>query len=219
MANDLLWYSDLCLGLHSVYCSQGDDIQYYKGSGTWDQAFQFCRKYNSTLATISTTNKNYLNGDGWIGLYRVGDTKWSWIGDQSSTYTNWARGEPTTPDCGIFYTITEMWYSGVCSRKFYFICSDDNLVVVNENKTWEEALSYCNTITTSCEDSSRPCIYSYKLLSLQYSSDYSYVRGRMYKATTNEVGGVTHCKHLWSFLCTAVLNECIYSFNRIYYLK
>lgn len=71
---------------------------------------------------------------------------------------------------------------------FRFVCFSDNLVVVNENKTWEEALMHCSTMTKPCGDSNNICTYNYQLLNLQYLDEYSYVRSRMSTATTDEVG-------------------------------
>lgn len=184
MSSDLTWYSDLCSSLHSTYCSQGTYIKYFKGSVTWDQSSQYCQQYNSTLATINNTNEKYLYLEGWIGLYRVAGNNWSWIGDQTSNYSKWASGQPLVQDCGLFNANTDMCQSSECSQNYRFVCIDDNMVLVHENKTWEEALLYCNNMTTPCDDSNS-CIY--QLLNLQYSSDYSYVKDRLYTATTNEV--------------------------------
>lgn len=187
MSSNLL-YSDQCSSLHNVYCSHGNFFLYYKVSVTWDQGSQLCQENNSTLATVSNTNIANLYSDGWIGLYRVAGKNWGWIGDQTSNYSNWAPGQPLIQDCGFFSASTETWSSNACSQKFWFVCFGDNLVVVNENKTWEEALRHCNDMKTPCVDSDETCTYQYQLLNLQYSNDYSYVRNRMSTATTNEVG-------------------------------
>lgn len=188
-----MWYSDQCSSLHSVYCSQGDYFQYYKGSFTWDQGSQQCQENSSTLATISNKTIANIYNTGWIGLYRVAGKNWSWIGD-TSNYSNWASDQPLVQDCGSFSVSSEKWYSQECSQKFGFVCFGDNLVVVNENKTWEEALRYCYDMKTPCVDSDKTCIYQYQLLNLQEPEDYSYVRNRMSTATTDEVLGLQFTK-------------------------
>ncbi|KAI4810736.1 hypothetical protein KUCAC02_013668 [Chaenocephalus aceratus] len=78
-----------------------------------------------------------------IGLHRKAGETWSWIGDQQSDFRNWAQGEPFYADCGSFDPVNQKFHSKACSTELPFLCYDDNLVVVNENKTWEDALKHC----------------------------------------------------------------------------
>lgn len=52
--------------------------------------------------------------------------------------------------------------------------------------TWEDALRHCWEMETPRVDSAGPREYGYNLLSLNVS-EYSYVRDRIYRATTDEV--------------------------------
>ncbi|GLD74883.1 macrophage mannose receptor 1-like protein [Lates japonicus] len=179
IGDDQMWHSTHCSKRNYVYCSEGDHISYHKIDLTWYGASQYCQDMNGNLATITKTNTNYFESSGWIGLYRQAGHTWSWIGDLSSNYSDWAPGEPVTEDCGLFDPVTEEWYSKACSEELHPLCFKDKLVVVNENKTWEEALSYCRNMTTSD--------FNYDILSPHYS-DYSYLRERIYsRATTDEV--------------------------------
>lgn len=103
-------------------------------------------------------------------------------GDLPSVYRNWAKSKQLNLDCACFNAATEKCHMTACSTKLHPVCHDDNLVVVNENKTWEEALSYCSEMRTLCRNTSEPC---YNLLSLN-SADYNYVRDRIYRVTTTD---------------------------------
>lgn len=94
---------------------------------------------------------------------------------------NFAPGQSLTADCGSLDASPGGWVGYACSEEFSSICSHDNLVVVNENKTWEDALIHCREMKASCAG----CTYN--LLSLTDVSQYNYVRDRIYRATTDEV--------------------------------
>ncbi|XP_044063669.1 macrophage mannose receptor 1-like [Siniperca chuatsi] len=187
VTDDLMWNSTNCSSTYYFHCSVGNTMQYHKSNLNWYHASQYCQNKTSELATITETNTNSLKKSGWIGLYRKAGKTWSWIGDSASEYRNWAPGQPLTADCASFDPVTKKWHSNACSKELQLACYDDNLVMVNENKTWEDALRHCRDMETPCVDSLRPCIYHHQLLSLQDLSDYGYVRDRLYRATTDEV--------------------------------
>ena len=111
--DDLMWYSVKCSSRYHVYCSGGGATLHYKKKVSWHQASQLCQALMSNLATITTSNKNDLDNSGWIGLSRRARHNWSWVGNSSSKYRNWAPGEPLTTDCGSFDPKTKKWYSSV----------------------------------------------------------------------------------------------------------
>ncbi|XP_051263596.1 macrophage mannose receptor 1-like [Dicentrarchus labrax] len=185
---DQMWYSTSCSRENGFYCSVQDKVQHHKIALSWYNASLYCQNNSSELATITEINRDGIKKYGWIGLYRDPGEDWRWIGDVPSDYRNWAPGEPSNADCASFDTLTEKWQSNVCSEKLNPLCSIDNLVVVNMNKTWEDALSYCQQMETPCASSSGSCSNRYNLVSLEYLSDFSYVKERIYRlATTDEV--------------------------------
>lgn len=107
-------------------------------------------------------------------------------GDDVSESENWAKGHPHD-SCGYYRSYDRKWYSTSCSQSLFFICHEDNLVLVTENKTWEEALNHCRQMTTAT--------HKYDLFSFAASSHFSYVRDRIYKATTREVW-----ESIWRFI-------------------
>ncbi|XP_017265395.2 uncharacterized protein LOC108232264 [Kryptolebias marmoratus] len=159
----------------------------------WDDARKYCRENYIDLVTgnIEAIDLADLGGGEyyapmWIGLREDPDQSsvWKWIniktgegltGEDVSKNLTWTKFE-YFGHCGSY---NEIYYQTLCSTKLYFLCFDDNLVLVTENKTWEDALSHCRNMTTSS--------YQYDLLSFTDSSDFSYVRDRIYRATTEEV--------------------------------
>lgn len=125
-----------------------------------------------------------LNKTGWIGAHQR-NYIWSWVGNFTPVLTKWATNEPQSQNCAAFNVSTKKYLRVLCSEKLHPFCLNDNLLVVKENKTWEEALNYCLQLN-ACEDYSS-CDYTYSLLSLREGSNYNYIRGRIYRATTTEV--------------------------------
>ncbi|XP_068426860.1 macrophage mannose receptor 1-like [Clinocottus analis] len=191
VAQDLKWHSVKCVSKYNYYCKNDHQlIHYSKYEYTWGRAVWACIGYNLfkfRLATITAANTDDLTHVGWIGLYRNAGDSWKWVSGQTSDYRNWAPGQPINADCGSFDSGTEKWHSNVCTEEHRFVCYDDNMVVVTESKTWEGALSHCRSMESQCEDVANPCRYRYELLSLERPSDYSYVRGRLSEAETDEV--------------------------------
>ncbi|TNN36706.1 Macrophage mannose receptor 1 [Liparis tanakae] len=162
-------------------------LSYSWYSYTWYDSKRLCARYQSSDLVTLTSSSYLLLMRGWIGLYRSSIDSWKWISGNPSEYRNWGPREPITKDCGIFYSGTSKWHSNVCSEDHRFACYDDNVVVVTENKTWEDALSHCRGMQSPCEDNLNTCRYRYELLSLEQPSDYNYVRSRLFKAETDEV--------------------------------
>lgn len=68
-----------------------------------------------------------------------------------------------------------------CEDRFPFICYKDNLILIKENKTWEEALEYC-------------MIVGYKLVSVQPGADHANMMSMIeYEGGTEKVGSYS-CK-------------------------
>ncbi|KAF7226349.1 snaclec 3-like [Nothobranchius furzeri] len=165
----------------------------------WNSARSYCRSTYQDLVTWDIVDVEYMTKwlrnerfmTVWIGLQEDPDQAfvWKWInlktgegvtGENLSASSNWALESSVTGSCGSYsYTTPKKWHKTVCSTLLPFICFDDNLVVVTENMTWEDALSYCRKMTTSS--------YRYDLLSLTNLSDSSYISNRIYRTTTEEV--------------------------------
>ncbi|XP_027143037.1 macrophage mannose receptor 1-like [Larimichthys crocea] len=180
-----VWHSRKCSHQNHFYCSIHGNIQYDETDLSWFEASEFCQYKDGVLITVNENNTDKIKYRSWIGLYRRGGDTWSWIGKSQSNYRKWAPGEPSNADCAMYDLDTNKWYSRSCFQEFRFLCIIDNLVLVTENKTWEEALEHCRNMTTPCA-ASRGCMYRHDLLSLQWS-DHSYVSDRIYKATSDEV--------------------------------
>uniref|UniRef100_A0A3B3HBE8 C-type lectin domain-containing protein n=1 Tax=Oryzias latipes TaxID=8090 RepID=A0A3B3HBE8_ORYLA len=100
---------------------------------SWDKAQVFCRTHHTDLSPISNAVegrvfKESLSGiqTGWVGLYwDVTELKWKWSGGAADEDQGWLN------DC---------WVSD-STYAYRFFCL--NLIMVQEEKTWEEALEHC----------------------------------------------------------------------------
>ncbi|XP_043955102.1 struthiocalcin-1-like isoform X2 [Gambusia affinis] len=71
------------------------------------------------------------------------------------------------------------WSSGGnCNYKLGFLCYDERLVLVKENKTWEEALEHCRTMKEG---------KNYTLATLNTIDDHNFAREKAQLATSEEV--------------------------------
>ncbi|CAL8382142.1 unnamed protein product [Arctogadus glacialis] len=75
------------------------------------------------------------------------DGGWNTSAGKPTNYEDWAEGQPTADgDCvGISNKDKKMTILD-CDSKWPFYCFQDNLVLLKEDKTWEEALEHCRAM-------------------------------------------------------------------------
>uniref|UniRef100_A0A8C7RR99 C-type lectin domain-containing protein n=1 Tax=Oncorhynchus mykiss TaxID=8022 RepID=A0A8C7RR99_ONCMY len=128
----------------------------------WTEAQSYCRAHYTDLATVDDMeDQNRLitsvsvDDLFWIGL-KMGDSmKWHWsLADRrfyregETEFRNWDTGTPQNGNCVLMST-SGLWNNTSCDDQHHFICYDGkqvtNLtyVLIQENKTWIKAQSYC----------------------------------------------------------------------------
>ena len=68
-----------------------------------------------------------------------------------------------------------------CEDDKKFFCADHDLVLITEEKTWEEALQHCRDLPHELDK-------CYDLVTLETHDDHVLAMEEAKKATTNEVG-------------------------------
>ncbi|XP_064879506.1 macrophage mannose receptor 1-like [Oncorhynchus nerka] len=159
-----LWHDANCGKRHHFVCYDTNRTsltsQYIlvTENKTWSEAQRYCQKNHKDLASVRDVTENITIHEAiqntkkassleevvWIGLYR----DWRWSDQSGSTFRNWMAGEPNGADergehCVEVKFPSGEWNDHLCVTENHFICYDDKLVLVSENKTWSEALRYC----------------------------------------------------------------------------
>uniref|UniRef100_A0A8C1NHE4 C-type lectin domain-containing protein n=1 Tax=Cyprinus carpio TaxID=7962 RepID=A0A8C1NHE4_CYPCA len=143
---------------HDLDCSQTRHFICYNGSSkgfvsvqekkNWTEAQKYCRENHTDLASVRNQSENQqiqnitTDDQVWIGLHRL----WVWSDNSTSTFTHWKPNRPTTSntnhdDCALIDR-QGRWTDEDCSNQRPFVCYDDKLVLIRENKTWTEALRH-----------------------------------------------------------------------------
>ncbi|CAL8364268.1 unnamed protein product [Gadus morhua 'NCC'] len=164
---------------------------YIKESKNWREADQHCRTHYSGLLTVRDAEHEATHsGDGWVGLRRT-DGVWTWAGGQPLGVLHWENDDEPKDDkhCA-------QWKSGGlisedCTNGKKFYCADQNLVLISEEKTWEEALQHCRDLPLSrgmCHD----------LATLETHDDHVFAKGEAKTAATDEVWtGLRYLRSRW----------------------
>ncbi|XP_045063890.1 macrophage mannose receptor 1-like [Coregonus clupeaformis] len=125
---------------------------------TWSEAQLYCRDNHTDLASVRNTTEREAIMSTFpdeTGLYRVwiGLNKslgvWRWSDQSGSSYRKWESDESNRAKNGDFCAEVKLsgrWKDVGCNNNSTFICYDDELVLVLENKTWSEALWHCRDL-------------------------------------------------------------------------
>uniref|UniRef100_A0A669EMS5 C-type lectin domain-containing protein n=1 Tax=Oreochromis niloticus TaxID=8128 RepID=A0A669EMS5_ORENI len=121
----------------------------------WTEAQSYCRSNHTDLASglnqvdgkeiealMKSKNSSFR---AWIGLFR---DSWRWSDGSDFSFRYWDmqlfNDTQSNKKCAMtLLNRSGKWSSDECDKEKPFFCYDDNLILVGENKTWEEALYYC----------------------------------------------------------------------------
>ncbi|XP_040894713.1 macrophage mannose receptor 1-like isoform X2 [Toxotes jaculatrix] len=172
-------YGARCERYFFFICSKSDGNYHYEFiplTKTWSEAQDYCRNNKSDLAVLKYLSDPHFSGNSfpiWVGLYRDGET-WSWSSGFSE-YRNWkSGGQSNNGDCVTILSTNKEMVARPCSDRFPFICYRDNLVLINDSKTWYEALDHCRAL-------------GLELVSVQPGPDHKYMMAKIMAANTEEV--------------------------------
>lgn len=123
---------------------------YVQEKKNWSEARNYCIKHYTDLSSISSkeeddellTGRQPKDSSVWIGLYKEDNDMWKWSGEVNASYFNWAEQNNTSEENSCVAQDINGWHKMNCDQKFHFYCFN-NLVLVKENKTWEEAMELC----------------------------------------------------------------------------
>eukprot|EP01084_Bolivina_argentea_P205049 350311_1 len=141
------------IAIHSVVSA----FPYYtklSGTYTWSEAKQACQDYGTALATIkdSTDNSKIRSLCGW--LCWIGYTThnhctdcWYWLGQHTSTYTDWGSGYPGSTNnlCAYYVYYTDEFHRYNYNGVNYYVDEWRSITCSNNNKFY----AICNPLITS----------------------------------------------------------------------
>ncbi|XDV18886.1 hypothetical protein PO909_024484 [Leuciscus waleckii] len=119
----------------------------------WSNAQQYCKAHHDDLSTVSNVimkeaedkSTPALTDDVWIGLRFIA-ALWRWTGGEDATDVMWDAGQPNTmhEKCASVLKSNSKVHDNPCFSSLPFYCMEDfELVLVQQENTWEEALEYC----------------------------------------------------------------------------
>ncbi|KAG5261359.1 hypothetical protein AALO_G00303110 [Alosa alosa] len=141
------WHDDRCSHIYCFICYDGGNSTHpyvlVTEEKNWADAQRYCREKHTDLASVRNQTKNNQTS-AWIGLFRDG---WEWSDGSNSLFRYWNTGEPnygTGEFCAETLNASRGWWNDLgYHHPRSFICFEDKLVLVRDNKTWSEALQYC----------------------------------------------------------------------------
>lgn len=143
----LLLLTALCM---LVFCVVGKHI-YISKRMRWSEARKYCMEHHTDLSTVHSQEEyaqlndiRNNNSRCWIGLYRDDNIlKWS----DGENATLWMGSQLKDVNKSVDNGCVVLYKNGLaetdCNNKRHFLCFENCLVLVKENKTWEEAMEHC----------------------------------------------------------------------------
>ncbi|XP_034001451.1 C-type mannose receptor 2-like [Trematomus bernacchii] len=158
------WYDDHCSRTPKRFiCYNETGPQKYfliDEPKNWLEAQSYCRENHTDLVSGIThirsdgfkervdefkkrvQDKGIIHKVLWIGLFRE---IWSWSDGKNFSFRHWdpdSFKDEASKTCAMT-TSNGKWSSDNCMDPKPFYCYDDKVILINESKTWDEALTYC----------------------------------------------------------------------------
>ena len=175
---------------------------------TWEKAWRKCRSiytkdkpYHSDLAIMRNqkdfhkvkelcveANPDAIHPTCWIGLHKA-DTDlnvWKWVNNLPHDMMNWASEEPNTDDRFVRIMGYKLYGEHFASSSLSYVCQRDNLILVKENKTWEEALDHCRALQARKWQRGTNG-FMFDILSFHTKEESSHAQSIVREAQTDEV--------------------------------
>ncbi|XP_023201728.1 C-type mannose receptor 2-like [Xiphophorus maculatus] len=154
---DLRWGDQGCHWNESFLCydetNKTHKYHLIKEEKTWLKAQSYCREKHTDL--ISGTKQlqdgevkklmDFTNSKAYFGLFR---DNCRWSDGNSFSFRHWNNDfnnpESNSGQCVMtVFNDGGRWKNVSCDERKPFFCYDDKVILIKENKTWEEALTYC----------------------------------------------------------------------------
>ncbi|XP_036002860.1 C-type mannose receptor 2-like [Fundulus heteroclitus] len=159
LQNTPKWQDTGCQWPEYFLCyDETDTTQKYhliKEKKTWQKAQSYCReKHTDLVSGLKHLQDGELKKvmksvdpttEIFFGLFR---DSWRWSDGSSFSFRHWNNELINTQYNSGLCAMTVFddegrWKNDSCGVKKPFICYDDKVILIKENKTWEEALYYC----------------------------------------------------------------------------
>ncbi|XP_017542521.1 macrophage mannose receptor 1-like isoform X2 [Pygocentrus nattereri] len=155
LSGDGSWNDDDCNHLFPFVCFEGKNSTYIliKEAKSWYDAQSYCRERYTDLVSVRSQTENQqildsaktsVNDSLWIGLFY---NSWKWADQSASLFRYWASAQPD--NCGnqnctaVFMAEQGRWHDMNGNSQLPFVCHESQLILINQNLTWREALRYC----------------------------------------------------------------------------
>ncbi|KAL6481106.1 hypothetical protein MHYP_G00091860 [Metynnis hypsauchen] len=159
MMNIGTWNNENCDKLYTFVCfdknKKNTDIYILiNETKIWRDAQSYCREHYTDLTSVrnQTENQQIWNFAKysitlcvWIGLF---NDSWKWSDQSNSSFRFWRSDQPDNvggnENCALVGMADQgQWFDVNCGTMNRFICHENQLILINQNLTWREALRYC----------------------------------------------------------------------------
>ncbi|XP_073726383.1 C-type mannose receptor 2-like [Misgurnus anguillicaudatus] len=150
------WYHQDCnMNMRFICYNESSKGFIIDGSSvSWRDAQIFCRQHHTDLISVRNQTENQqiqkiMNdkniSEVWIGLF---SDSWEWSDKSESGFRYWRSDQPDNVGgseycTAVSVTDQDQWNDVHCSFSQTFVCHEDNLILIQMNLSWSEALRYC----------------------------------------------------------------------------